>query len=80
MVTLKPFSCGLRWVGAQALCWLWAHHSPVGVSPSLHCKHVLGDEFSEVQPQQAHVLLLVYSRGFPGTFRRLKASRNVLAL
>lgn len=38
----EALSCGLRWAGAWALSWQWAHNSPVGVSPSLPCK--LGGE------------------------------------
>lgn len=38
MVTLKPCSCGLRRVGAQALCWLCG--IPVGISASLPRRHL----------------------------------------
>lgn len=75
MVKLKPFSCGLRWGGGQALGplvgFLWESQPPF---PADTWRGVGDQPFSEVQPQQAHVLLPVCSRGFPATFRRLQAS------
>lgn len=85
MPTPKPLSRGAEVGRSQGSALAVDPPPPSGVSAFLPSKRALGRRvrakaFSEVQTQRARLLLPAYSRGFPGAFRRLKASWNVLAL